>query len=241
MSHFNQEKYNPHVSVDCVVFGYDYDEGKLKVLLIERSIVEKEGDYNDKKIPGSIIYKDEDLDEAAVRVLNELTGLKNLFLYQFKTFGDPKRTSNPRDIQWLEDTMSLRIGRVITVGYVSLIKINKKIIFESENTSAKWYDVYEVLKTPLAFDHNLILDTALRFMRQFVIFNPALFFELLPKKFTMTELRTLHDTLLDTKSDVRNFQKKMLMIRGLIPLGEVKKNVPYRAPKLYRFDNKLMK
>src|SRR5690554_3403511 len=83
--------YNPHVSIDCVVFGFDGE--KLKILLIERTIREGDGNYSDKKLPGSIIYQDEDLDTAATRVLNELTGLKNIFLHQFHSFGDPKRTS----------------------------------------------------------------------------------------------------------------------------------------------------
>ena len=85
--------YNPYVSIDCVVFGFD---GKnLKVLLIKRHIDENTGEYNDVKLPGSIIYMDEDLDEAATRVLAELTGLKNIPLSQFYSFGNPLRTSNP--------------------------------------------------------------------------------------------------------------------------------------------------
>ena len=81
----NENIYNPHVSVDCVVFGFDGE--KLKVLLVERSIAEQNEMYNDKKLPGSIILQDEDLDTAASRVLNELTGLKNIYLSQFKSFG----------------------------------------------------------------------------------------------------------------------------------------------------------
>ena len=101
-------KYNPHVSVDCVVFGFDGE--KLKVLLIERTINEEEGFYSDKKLPGSIIYEEEDLDSAAKRILTELTGLKNVFLTQFQSFGDPDRTNNPRDINWLEKTTQMKIG-----------------------------------------------------------------------------------------------------------------------------------
>ncbi|MDD3787245.1 MAG: NUDIX domain-containing protein [Petrimonas sp.] len=232
-------KYNPHVSVDCVVFGFDGE--KLKVLLIERIISENNDNFSDKKLPGSIIYEDEDLDTAATRILNELTGLKNIFLSQFHSFGDPKRTSNPRDKNWLEKTTQLEIGRIVTVGYVALIKISRKIIFESENTTARWYDIKTLKTMKLAFDHNQIAEEALKHIRHKVMLEPYTLFELLPQKFTMTQLRNLYDIVLETKSDVRNFQKKMLQVEGLEQLNEVQKDVPYRAPRLYRFDKKKAK
>lgn len=231
--------YNPHVSVDCVIFGFDGE--RLKILLIERTISEVNGNYSDKKLPGSIIYQDEDLDTAAIRILNELTGLKNIFLYQFHSFGDPKRTSNPRDKNWLEKTTKMEIGRIVTVGYLALIKISRKIIFESENTTARWYDVGSLANMKLAFDHNQIAEEALRHIRHQVMLQPYMLFELLPRKFTMTQLRNLYDLVLETKSDVRNFQKKMLLIDGLEQLDEVQKNVPYRAPRLYRFNKRKAK
>lgn len=232
-------KYNPHVSVDCVVFGFDGE--KLKVLLIERTIDESNAFYSDKKLPGSIIYEDEDLDTAAIRILNELTGLKNIFLSQFHSFGDPKRNSNPRDKNWLEKTTKMQIGRIVTVGYVALIKISRKIVFESESTTARWYDINTLSKMNLAFDHNQITEEALKHIRHKVMLEPHVLFELLPQKFTMTQLRNLYDIILETKSDVRNFQKKMLLIDGLEALDEVQRNVPYRAPRLYRFDKKKAK
>ncbi len=232
-------KYNPHVSVDCVVFGFD--GSKLKVLLIERTIDDNKSFYSDKKLPGSVIYEEEDLDTAAIRILNELTGLKNIFLSQFHSFGDPLRISNPRDKKWLEKITQQQIGRVVTVGYVALIKISRKIIFESENTTAQWYDIKSLPKMQLAFDHNQITEEALKHIRRKVMLEPHILFELLPQKFTMTQLRNLYDIILETKSDVRNFQKKMLQIEGIEQLDEVQKNVPYRAPRLYRFDKKKAK
>ena len=223
--------YNPHVSIDCVIFGFDGE--RLKVLLIERTINEVNGYYSDKKLPGSIIYEDEGLDTAAIRVLHELTGLKNIFLRQFHSFGDPHRTNNPRDKNWLEETTKMKIGRIVTVGYLALIKISRKIIFESESTTARWYDVDALESMKLAFDHNLIAKEALKHIRHQVMLQPHMLFELLPRKFTMTQLRNLYDLVLETKSDVRNFQKKMLE-----QLDEVQKNVPYRAPRLYRFNKK---
>ncbi len=229
--------YNPHVSVDCVVFGFDGE--KLKVLLIERTIEEQ--NFSDKKLPGSIIFEDEDLDEAAIRILNELTGLKNIYLSQFHSFGNPQRTKNMRDKNWLEKLTNMKIGRIVTVGYVALIKISRNIIFESENTAANWYDVSSLKSLRLAFDHNAIADTALEHIRHKVKSEPSMLFELLPQKFTMTQLRNLYDIIMGTTSDVRNFKKKIMQIEGLEQLDEVQKDVPYRAPRLYRFDKKVHK
>lgn len=229
--------YNPHVSVDCVVFGFD--GGKLKILLIERTIEEQ--NFSDKKLPGSIIFEEEDLDEAASRILNELTGLKNIYLSQFRCFGNPNRTKDVRDRNWLERLTRMKIGRIVTVGYVALIKISRKIIFESENAAANWYDIDSLKSFQLAFDHNEIADTALEYIRHKVKSEPLMLFELLPQKFTMTQLRNLYDSIMGTTSDVRNFKKKIMQMEGLEQLDEVQKDVPYRAPRLYRFDKKLYK
>ena len=210
--------YNPYVSIDCVVFGFD---GKnLKVLLIKRHIDENTGEYNDVKLPGSIIYMDEDLDEAAIRVLAELTGLKNIPLSQFYSFGNPLRTSNPRDILWLERTMKTKIERIVTIGYVALIKINRKITLNSKNTSAEWYDVDEVQNMNLAMDHNLIVQKGLDHIKHWLTVEPHLMFKLLPHKFTLSQLRLLYDEINRTKSDVRNFQKKINQWHNLVVLDE---------------------
>jgi ADP-ribose pyrophosphatase YjhB (NUDIX family) len=228
--------FNPHVSVDCVVFGFDGE--KLKVLLIERTIDQPNEHYNDKKLPGSIIYETENLDEAASRVLGELTGLRNIYLRQFKSFGDPNRTSNPRDIYWLENTTKLKIGRIVTVAYVALIKINRKIKLEDENKTVLWYDVQDIDKINLAFDHKEIIHDALEHVRHTLKVEPHLMFELLPRKFTMSQLRILYDVINQTHSDVRNFQKKMMQLHQLVLLDEVEKNVPHRAARLYKYERK---
>lgn len=211
----------------------------MKILLIERTIEEQ--NFSDKKLPGSIIFEEEDLDEAASRILNELTGLKNIYLSQFRCFGNPNRTKDVRDRNWLERLTRMKIGRIVTVGYVALIKISRKIIFESENTAANWYDIDSLKSFQLAFDHNEIADTALEYIRHKVKSEPLMLFELLPQKFTMTQLRNLYDSIMGTTSDVRNFKKKIMQMEGLEQLDEVQKDVPYRAPRLYRFDKKLYK
>ena len=228
--------YNPYVSIDCVVFGFD---GKnLKVLLIKRHIDENTGEYNDVKLPGSIIYMDEDLDEAAIRVLAELTGLKNIPLSQFYSFGNPLRTGNPRDILWLERTMKTKIERIVTIGYVALIKINRKITLNSKNTSAEWYDVDEVQNMNLAMDHNLIVQKGLDHIKHWLTVEPHLMFKLLPHKFTLSQLRLLYDEINRTKSDVRNFQKKINQWHNLVVLDEFEKEVPHRAGRLYKYQKK---
>ena len=229
----NQNVYNPHVSVDCVVFGFDGE--KLKVLLIERNITEQNELYNDKKLPGSIILNDEDLDTAASRVLTELTGLKNIYLSQFRSFGNPKRTENPRDILWLENTMQLKIGRIVTVAYVALIKIDRKIQVKYDNTKANWFDLSEVAAMNLAFDHAEIIRKGLEYIRHNLDIEPHLLFELLPRKFTISQLRSLYDTVHQTSSDVRNFQKKVSQWPYVIALDELEEGVPHRAARLYKY------
>ncbi len=229
----NENLYNPHVSVDCVVFGFDGE--KMKVLLIERTIEENNELYNDKKLPGSIILANEDLDEAATRILNELTGLKNIYLSQFRSFGNPKRTENPRDILWLENTMQLKIGRIVTVAYVALIKIDRKIQVKKENTQINWYDLNEVSKMNLAFDHADIIKKGIEHIRHNLDIEPHLLFELLPRKFTITQLQTLYDTIHQKRSDVRNFRKKVAQWPYVVALDEKEEGVPHRAARLYKY------
>ena len=229
----NSNLYNPHISVDCVVFGFDGE--KLKVLLIERSFDEQNELYNDKKLPGSIILNDEDLDEAASRVLNELTGLKNIYLSQFRSFGSPNRMNDPRDVLWLERTTQLKIGRIVTVAYVALIKIDRKIVFNADDYSANWCDVNEIKSMSLAFDHIQIIEKGLEHIRHQLDVEPHLLFELLPKKFTISQLRILHDVVHQTRSDVRNFQKKIAQMPYLVMLDEVEEGVPHRAARLYKY------
>lgn len=226
-------RYNPHVSVDCVVFGFDGD--KLKVLLIERTIAGINELYNDKKLPGSIILADEDLDEAASRVLNELTGLRNIYLSQFRSFGNPKRTENPRDVLWLENTMQLKIGRIVTVAYVALVKIDRKIQVALGDTQPGWFELTELAGMNLAFDHAEIIRKGLEHIRHRMDIEPHLLFELLPRKFTISQLRTLYDTVHQTRSDVRNFQKKVAQWPYVLPLDEMETGVPHRAARLYKY------
>ena len=226
---------NNHISVDCVVIGFDGQN--LKVLLVRR-IGEDEGEvFHDMKLPGSLIYMDEDLDSAAQRVLTQLTGLKNVDLKQFKVFGSKYRTKNPKDIRWLERAEKAKVDRIVTVAYFSLVKIDKTQSKLLDNFQAEWVSLQDVKE--LAFDHNQIIADAMEFIRQYVEFNPSYLFELLPRKFTALQLRVLYGLLYGKAVDVRNFHKKIAMLDYVVPLDEFQQGVSHRAARYYHFDKKI--
>ena len=226
---------NNHISVDCVVIGFDGEQ--LKVLLVKRAGEDNGEVYHDMKLPGSLIYMDEDLDEAAQRVLYELTGLKNVNLMQFKAFGSKNRTSNPKDVRWLERAMQSRVERIVTIAYLSMVKIDRTLDKNLDEHQACWIALKDV-KT-LAFDHNLIIKEAMTYIRQFVEFNPSMLFELLPRKFTAAQLRILFELVYDKAVDVRNFHKKIAMMESVVPLEEKQQGVAHRAARYYKFDKKI--
>lgn len=203
-------------SVDNVIFGFDGSE--LKVLLIQRGAAPFKGKW---ALPGDLVYPNEDLDTAAERVLEQLTGLRGVYLEQVKAFGAVNR--HP-------------LGRVITIAYYSLIKISDFAVTPASFAqSARWHAVSEVEE--LAFDHNEILSTCLRRLKHKVRTEPV-GFELLPPKFTLTELQQLYDAILNLpkKLDKRNFRKKILSMNLLVELEEVQEGVAHRPAKLYQFD-----
>lgn len=226
---------NNHISVDCVVFGFDGQQ--IKVLLVKR-VGEEDGQvFHDMKLPGSLIYMDEDLDDAAARVLRELTGIKNVNLMQFKAFGSRNRTSNPKDVHWLERAMKSKVERIVTIAYVAMVKINRLLSQTLDEYQACWVGLNDI-KT-LAFDHNLIIREALVYIRQIVEFNPSILFDLLPRKFTASQLRILFELIYDKQVDVRNFHKKIAMMEYVVPLDEKQSGVPHRAARYYKFDRKI--
>lgn len=226
---------NNHISVDCVVIGFDGEQ--LKVLLLKRACEEAGEVVHDMKLPGSLIYMDEDLDGAAKRVLNELTGLKNVNLMQFKAFGSKDRTKDPKDVNWLERAIQARVERIVTVAYLSLVKIDRTLKSGLEDYQAEWVALPDV-KT-LAFDHNLIIREAMIYIRQYVEFNPSALFDLLPRKFTALQLRKLYELVYGKAIDVRNFHKKIAMMEYVVPLDEKQQGVAHRAARYYHFDKKI--
>lgn len=205
---------HPAVTVDCVVFGLD--DGDLKVLLIQRDLEPFRGRW---ALPGGFLRMDEGLDQAARRELLEETGVQNLFLEQLYTFGDPDR--DPRE-------------RVVTVAYYAIVNLfEHEIKAATDARNAAWFEVEEV--PPLAFDHQIILDTARKRLRAKVRYEP-IGFEFLPKKFPLSQLQRLYETILGTSLDKRNFRKKLLASKLLVALDEVEIDVAHRAAQLYSFD-----
>ena len=146
---------NNHISVDCVVIGFDGEQ--LKVLLIKRVGEEKGEIFHDMKLPGSLIYMDEDLDEAAKRVLKELTGLKNVNMMQFKTFGSKNRTKDPKDVHWLERAMQLKVERIVTIAYLSLVKIDRALNRDLDNYQADWIAIQNIKTLALTTDRKSVV------------------------------------------------------------------------------------
>lgn len=231
------EIFNPYISIDCVLIGFDGQD--LKVLLVERVPDLRSEEYKDMKLPGRLIHFDEDIDSAAYHVLNELTGIENAYLCQFKAFGAPSRTENPRDREWLcglEKLTGQKINRIVTVAYMSLIRINRKMLIRPEY-KARWYPVNEV--PSLVFDHNKIITETLQQVRQNVEYDLSILFELLPARFTEHQLRHVFEVLYEKKLDVRNFHKKIGGMEYIVPLEEWQKDVPHRAARYYKFDKKI--
>lgn len=223
---------NPHISVDCVIFGFSTNQ--LKVLLIKRNFRDPSGKrIRDHKLPGDFIDIDEDLDQAASRTLKELTGLKNIYLQPFAFFGRPDRISNPVDVAWLQATTGHQIHRVVTAAYYSLINISETNSDFAIKNKATWVDVKQV--PDLAFDHGIIISRGLVHLQNTLRSEP-IGFELLPSKFTIRELQTLYEVILDCTLDNRNFRKKVLKSAYMVQLEEKQSGVAHKPARYYRFD-----
>ncbi len=224
-------KLNPHISVDCVIFGFDGEN--LKVLLIKRKIKSLNKEVIDFKLPGDFITDEEDLETAASRVLQELTGLSNIFLKQLWVFGSPRRIGKERDIKWLRETTGLPIERVVTVAYYSLIKISESQQELVNKNDAVWMKLGEI--AVLAFDHYEILQKGLKTLRK-RLQNEPIGFELLPQIFTIRQLQNLYEIILGERLDNRNFRKKILKAEYLVPTNNKEKDVAHKPARLFMFD-----
>lgn len=177
---------HPSVTTDCVIFGFDGT--KLRVLLIERGIEPFKGKW---ALPGGFLRMDEDAETGALRELKEETGLDAAYIKQFHTFTTPNR--DPRE-------------RVITIAYYALVRL-QEVTGGDDAARAEWYALDKV--PALAFDHDQILRMASYELKRQIHFEPV-GFELLPKQFTIKELQSLYESILDVTFDRRNFYKKMM-------------------------------
>lgn len=204
-------------SIDCVVFGFD--NGILEVLLVQHGEGISKGKW---ALPGGWIKKTESADNAAHRLLGELTGLDNIYLEQLKAFGEPDR---------------FPLRRVITIGYYALLKredFNVKAGFTASD--AKWYKINDI--PDLIYDHNEILAFSIKQLRNRVRQAPV-GFNLLPEKFTLLQLMHLYEEILGIEMDKSNFRRKILHMKLLLALNEKQQDVSHRAAKLYKFDPKI--
>lgn len=202
-------------TVDNVIFGFDNSD--LKVLLIRRNEEPYSGSW---ALPGYFVLPDENLDNAALRVLKKLAGIENVYLEQVKSFGAIDRHPS---------------GRVISITYFSLVKtadFSPKPDHEIAD-DVQWFSLSSV--EGLAFDHEEMIKVCFAKLKRKVR-NQPIGFELLPPKFTLTELQYLYEAILETELDKRNFRKKVLSMNLLVDLEEIQEGVAHRPAKLYKFD-----
>ena len=161
----------------------------------------KKNDYQ-FALPGDLVGLNEDLHIAAQRILNSLTSIDNLFLEQFSVFGDPERTKDVKDQSWLKMYRKAPKERVVTVGYIALVKMEDYLPHASSFAiDAEWIEL-EKVSPELAFDHNIILNSGIEYLRNQL--DHELVTNLLPSKFTLSQLQNLYEILLDQKLDKRN-------------------------------------
>jgi 8-oxo-dGTP diphosphatase len=209
----SKEYQNPSVTVDIVIFTIQ--DGDLRILLIKRKNSPFKGKW---AIPGGFVEYDEPLEDAAKRELEEETGVRDVYIEQLYTFGEPRR--DPR-------------ARVITVAYFALVSSEKIVLRpQTDASDVRWFSMYNLPK--LAFDHDQILDCALSRLRNKILSSSAAF-QFLQEKFTLTELQSTYESVLGKKIDKRNFRKKILSSNLLEETDEKKIEGRHRPARLYRF------
>lgn len=226
--------YVPHVSLDCAIFGYH--ERQLKLLLIKHRLIDG------WCLPGGYIKRTETLVQAANRNVKERTGVDNLFLQQFKTFGDPNRARlNEFDAEkWFEitgvkiDRNNWLIDQTISIGFYAITDFSKtELRKDMMIEDCAWFDLDNLPK--LEFDHDEMVKEALHTIR-IQLYHYPIGYNMLPEKFTLSEIHALYETLLGKKLDISNFPKKLIALGLLKKLDEKRSIGAHRSPHLYMFD-----
>lgn len=206
------------VAVDCIIFGFDGTG--LKALLIKRGFEPELGKWS---LMGGFAQEKESIDEAAARILLNLTGLDKIYMEQLHCFGDLSRDPG---------------GRVLSIAYFALIKINDSDADKLASHQAKWVDLKKL--PPLIFDHKQMIRLAKERLQQKVANHP-IGFELLPTKFTLQQLQALYEAIYETSFDKRNFTRKILSLEILQRLDEKEKESSKKGAYYYVFDKKKYK
>jgi len=201
------------LAVDCIIFGFDKQD--LKILLIKRNFEPEMGRWS---LMGGFLKSDETLGDAAVRVLNQLTGLDNVYMEQLRTYSTLDRDP---------------VERTVSVSYYALINIMEHTAEINENYSASWFNINEA--PDLIFDHNILVANAMSRLRYRASTKP-IGFELLPEKFTMKQLQMLYEAILGEKLDKRNFINKINALDILLKTEEKDMNSSRKGSFFYTFD-----
>ncbi|MGD9328235.1 MAG: NUDIX domain-containing protein [Cyclobacteriaceae bacterium] len=202
------------VAVDCIIFGFD--KNQLNLLLTKRALEPEKGKWS---LIGGFVGKDESLDDAATRILHKLTGLKNIYMEEVKAFSEVKRDP---------------VERTLSVAYYALIKMKPNMKLSAEY-GAKWETTDDIPQ--LIFDHLQMVEAAKKKLKTMAKHQP-IGFELLPKKFTIPQLRILYEAIYEKELDKRNFSRKILSMNLLEKLDEKDKKSSKKGAYLYRFDKK---
>jgi 8-oxo-dGTP diphosphatase len=213
-----QDYFKSAISVDCVIFGYDEHMEELQVLTLKCDMQPYVGHYS---LVGDLVSNSENLEEAAERVLSERAGIKDVFLKQVHTFGNKDR--HP-------------VGRVISVAYYALIKIDDFKLQQSNVHHPSWMTISSLRDENMAFDHNEILNKCLDHIRKNIIDLPVEY--MLPYKFTLSQLQSLYEAILNKKLDKRNFRKKIQKLNLIVDTKDYQENVAHRPAKLYQINKK---
>ena len=203
-----------HVAVDCIIFGFE--QGQLKVLLQKRPFEPRQGEWS---LMGGFVRREEDIEAAAARVLEQLTGLHDIYMKQVGAFGSVNRDSG---------------DRVISIAYFALINIERVSADLSHEYSAYWEDMNNL--PPLLFDHREMIQGALKKLRGMINRLPV-GFQLLPPRFTLTQLQLLYEAILGEKIDKRNFRKKVGEMSFIQKTDAIDKLTSKRGAALYQFDS----
>ncbi len=228
----------PNVSVDCLVFGFDFETWQLHIVLNKRELVSEEtGEQiiSDYTLAGHHIMEGENADEAAKRVLKEVTGFDNLYLEQFHTFSRTDRLMKEKDQLWINNLKLNISSHVFSIGYYALVDKNK-LILDEHHPNASWFPIDDL--PPLAFDHEEILMKGIDSLRKKFKLDPIAY-ELLPEKFTMLQLQKLYEAISGSNLDRRNFRKKVSKLKYIIPLDEKQRGVPHKPAQVFLFSREV--
>ncbi len=228
-----KKKVHNNLSVDCVIFGFENNQ--LHVMLTKRELVDPKDPgkiiLSDYTLQGQHIYIGENLYDAATRILKEKTGLSNIYLEQFHTFGSADRLLREKDQVWLKATFPDISPQVISVAYFSLVD-SSLVKPDKKHPETGWFPINDL--PDLGFDHPRIINIALEYLRKKILREP-IGFELLPEKFTITQLQNLYDSILGINLDKRNFRKKVSQMKFVIPLDEKQQKVPHKPARVHIF------